>query len=152
MTQTCSPNSCGAREITIILWHAISTHIKEISCIIAPVGSRSTSDPQTRWSEITQITISARSNWSKRRHAVAIENSELETTLAALHEALTLLHAVLLSRDPRYVLKPLDDVLGAALALHVALKDIRRSRLGLCGVTVAPPVPLRTQCALGVDG
>jgi hypothetical protein len=139
-------------NFSILMWHAVSRDLSEVDRSMDRRRNVLDVESKAQWMRIVQLVSTAFVNWSRRQHAAAIDSGELRISLTNLQKSLTKFRDAITSTDATSFPPALEIVLGAALAVHIALKDIRRIPLGLDENSVAPPVPLRLRHSDATNG
>lgn len=129
------------------VWQTIWNIISKIQDLCFGNGSRAYFAPgcQTNFFQTLRLVELAWTRWCNRRHAAAVHEAALHTQLSSFLATLRVLQIACELGPTRLVLQQLDQTHHEALSLHVFLKDTRRLPLSLGGVTISPPVPLRTR-------
>lgn len=131
------------------MWHAVSSNLFEISPLIELRQDVLDVSTQTEWTWALRLVRTAFWNWSRRQHAAAIDGNEMRICLEGLQDTLVKFRDLRDSANATAFRSAMEAIVGAALALHAALKDVRRIPLGLGDSMVVPPVPLRLQQQIG---
>jgi hypothetical protein len=139
-------------NLLILMWHTVSRDLSEVDRSIDRRRNVLDVDSKAQWIRIVQLVNTAFMNWSRRQHAAAIDNGELRVSLTELQKSLIFFRDTVTSTDTTSFLPTLEIVFGAALAVHVALKDVRRIPPGLDEELIAPPVPLRLRHSNTTNG
>jgi hypothetical protein len=133
------------------MWHVVSSDFSELSRLIERKQDVSDVSTQTQWTWTLGVVETAFRNWSGRQHAAAIDSNEMGICLEGLRNTLVEFRDLSDSTNTIAYRAAMEAIVGAALALHAALKDVRRIPFGLGESMVAPPVPLRLQQQSGTE-
>ena len=133
------------------MWHDVSSNLSDLSPLIERKQHGLDASPQTEWTWILGLVETAFRNWSGRQHAAAIDNNEMQICLEDFRNTLIKFRDSSGSSNTIAYRSAMEAIVGAALALHAALKDVRRVPFGLGVNMVAPPVPLRLHQQSGIE-
>lgn len=143
MSQMLGDNRKRARNHLDHMWHVVSSNLSDLGPLIERKQDVLDVSTQNEWTWTLGLVETAFWNWSGRQHAAAIDSNGMQICLEDFRNTLIKFRDLSDSANTIAYRSAMEAIVGAALALHAALKDVRRIPSGLGESMVAPPVPLR---------